>query len=102
MRRSNLRRDTGWEVCTECVCVYVRARVCVCLPLSGASSQDELQSFGLESNMMYGGHLSALQAAVQKLQLVGFLQDLQTQSHTSHDLTVAVTVCVFVCVCETC
>ncbi|TNN47998.1 hypothetical protein EYF80_041821 [Liparis tanakae] len=33
-------------------------------------SEDELQSFGLEANVMYGGHLSALQAAVQKLQLV--------------------------------
>lgn len=49
-------------------------------PLPGASCQDELQSFGLETNMMYRGHLPGFQATVQKLQLVGFLQDLQTQS----------------------
>lgn len=65
--------------CDDCV------RVCVCVrrlrrPLSGASSQDELQSFGLQPDVVDGGHLPALQTAVEELQFVGFLHDLKAQS----------------------
>lgn len=47
--------------------------------MSGASRQDELQSFGLQSDVVDGGHLPVLQAAVEKLQFVGFLHDLKPQ-----------------------
>lgn len=47
--------------------------------MSGASRQDELQSFGLQSDVVDGGHLPVLQAAVEKLQFVGFLHNLKPQ-----------------------
>lgn len=58
--------------------------------MPGASAQDELQSFGLEADQVDRGHLSALEPAVHKLQLVGFLKDLKTCSdrrRSLHDLT---------------